>query len=76
MVVWRKDGGQVNNILVFLVMNGSLPNLLEGFLLKRARNKLWTSGLRNCGMPSFALRKKKKTKQKTPLNLLLISENK
>jgi len=73
MVFWRKDGGQMNNILMFLVMNGSLPNLLEGFLLKRARNKLWTSGLRNCGMPSFALRKE--MKQKTPLNLLLISEN-
>lgn len=33
-----------------------LPNLLVGFLLKSARSKLCTSGLKNCGMPSFALK--------------------
>lgn len=34
---------------------GCLPSRLAGFLLNRARRRLWASVLRNWGMPSFAL---------------------
>lgn len=35
-----------------------LPSRLQGFLLKRALSKLWASTLRNCGIPSLALKNK------------------
>lgn len=35
---------------------GSLPSRLQGFRLKSALSRLWASTLRNCGMPSLALK--------------------
>lgn len=35
---------------------GLLPSRLHGFRLKRALSRLWASVLRNCGMPSLALK--------------------
>lgn len=50
-------------------MNMPIPNLFNGLRLKRARNRLWASGLKNCGIPSLALRKKQmKTKERLELS--------
>ena len=35
---------------------GGLPSRLQGFRLKSALSRLWASTLRNCGMPSLALK--------------------
>lgn len=35
---------------------GGLPSRLQGFRLNSALSRLWASTLRNCGMPSLALK--------------------
>lgn len=40
----------------FIHTTGDLPKRFDGFLLKSIRKRLCASRLRNCGIPSFALR--------------------
>lgn len=45
---------------------GCLPSRLAGFLLNRARRRLWASVLRNWGMPSFALERPRVSSGSSP----------
>lgn len=50
----------------------TLPRRLAGFLLKSARNKLCTSGLRNCGIPSLALYRQHKRQAYAHAHLVML----
>ena len=68
LLVSRKERFLKNRFLSILnkcicqIISLNLPSLFWGFLLNKARSKSCASWLKNCGIPSFALKNKSKSR--------------